>query len=454
MSEKRSGEKQNQQSNAKKLKTNDPEDNPKLVPKVFVTEVINIPYDLRKKCLAKIHEQFARIHATNYSFDLIHESQTLEGSLAFESRDRAIYTNLVSNKIMALKREPVFNPVAINLDKNETANSSSAATGSKLSTAGVPQPKKKLLPSGITLTRLEGLCHAKHLLLANDYPLKLEDLNLDSDIIQEPLKPKQRCVRCGNDFNLKYQGTDFNGENFKGCRFHPKRLTYQREFNSQHVYTCCGKPADERGCTIGPHVFEMANYLSMLKTEGFDFLPTQPRPLPNNIEEVKEEEEKNEADLVMALDCEMCYTTTGLSLGRVSLLNGKGDIILDEHVKPDGEIIDYNTEFSGILPDSVEKAKYNFQEIQEKFLTLVSSDTILIGHSLESDLKVMRIQHDKVIDTSLLYPHPIGKKIKYGLKTLISKHLNQSIQSSESGHDSVEDARAALNLVYHFIKTN
>lgn len=50
------------------------------------------------------------------------------------------------------------------------------------------------------------------------------------------------------------------------------------------------------------------------------------------------------------------------------------------------------------------------------------------------------------MDTSILYPHPGNSKYKFSLKKLCQKYLGRTIQKGE-GHNSVEDAIAALDLV-------
>lgn len=93
------------------------------------------------------------------------------------------------------------------------------------------------------------------------------------------------------------------------------------------------------------------------------------------------------------------------------------------------------------------------QDIQQKLLTLLTPQTILIGHSLDSDLKALKFTHPYIIDTALIYPHPRGPPLKQGLKYLAQKFLNKTIQAGHgttgpgAGHDSIEDARTCLDLV-------
>lgn len=52
----------------------------------------------------------------------------------------------------------------------------------------------------------------------------------------------------------------------------------------------------------------------------------------------------------------------------------------------------------------------------------------MIGHSLESDLKALRIIHNKVVDTSVIFPHRMGPPLKRALKTITFECLQKIIQ--------------------------
>lgn len=151
-----------------------------------------------------------------------------------------------------------------------------------------------------------------------------------------------------------------------------------------------------------------------------------------------------------AIDCEFCQAECGPVLARVSVVNFQSEVVYDTYVKPKEEITDYVTKFSGITPESLENVTTTAQDVQKRILELVSSSDILIGHSLESDLNVMKIRHPNVVDTSIIYHHNRGPPLRPGLRWLASQHLKRLIQQGEQtgeGHSSVEDLRACLDLV-------
>lgn len=104
--------------------------------------------------------------------------------------------------------------------------------------------------------------------------------------------------------------------------------------------------------------------------------------------------------------------------------------------------------WSGITPEALSKAVLTLAEVQSFLLSnLISPRTILLGHSLESDLKALKLRHPWCIDTAILFKHPKGPPYKPGLKYLAKTLLEKEIQTGEGGHDPEEDARTCLELL-------
>ncbi|XP_073399131.1 RNA exonuclease 5 isoform X2 [Dendrobates tinctorius] len=162
-------------------------------------------------------------------------------------------------------------------------------------------------------------------------------------------------------------------------------------------------------------------------------------------------EEPTDSSPLYGLDCEMCMTCKGSELTRVSLVDAQGQCITDELVKPDNPIINYMTRFSGINKKKLHPVKTKLKDIQEKIKGLLPPNAVLVGHSLNNDLRALQMIHPHVIDTSLLFARCQGRRFR--LKFLAKVILKREIQCGDAvGHDPSEDAAAALNLAQYFIQ--
>jgi DNA polymerase III epsilon subunit-like protein len=154
-----------------------------------------------------------------------------------------------------------------------------------------------------------------------------------------------------------------------------------------------------------------------------------------------------DADLsnLIGIDCEMVKTIIGRELARVSLIDHMGRVLYDSVVRPENEVTDYLTQYSGITAKMIRECKTSFREAQERTLSYLDGNVILVGHAIQNDLKCLKLIHERIIDTSDIYPHPNGHPSKHSLVFLLSRVLGESL-SREGGHDSVEDAKATVRI--------
>ncbi|KAG7096805.1 hypothetical protein E1B28_004214 [Marasmius oreades] len=195
------------------------------------------------------------------------------------------------------------------------------------------------------------------------------------------------------------------------------------------------------------------------KSPGWVETPEQPK------ESLLTSSEGKRQRKIYSIDCEMCLTEDGKELTRVCVIDfDTGIVVYDQLVKPGKAVVDYLTRWSGITAAALATATTTFSEAQAQVLRILSPPIsnpfstekpkpppptpILLGHSLESDLKALKICHPFCIDTAIIYHHPRGRPLKPGLAWLTKKWCNREIQTrGEGGHDPEEDARACVDLL-------
>ncbi|ELU09865.1 hypothetical protein CAPTEDRAFT_197646 [Capitella teleta] len=171
------------------------------------------------------------------------------------------------------------------------------------------------------------------------------------------------------------------------------------------------------------------------------------------ISTIQSEETDDERDEeVYSLDCEMVYTRNGSEVAKITVVDQDLDLVYEQLVKPASEVIDCNTRFSGLRLDDLVGVTTTLEDVQAALLRLCSAKTILLGHSLEHDLIVLKLVHRTVVDTSVVFPHRQGPPYKKGLKKLCEEYLGKKIRVNPGGgHDSREDASACMELMKYWV---
>lgn len=246
-----------------------------------------------------------------------------------------------------------------------------------------------------------------------------------------PFSPslEKRCVRCRKGFFVTLDGEYLTEEK---CTYHWGQWKRACSPHERDSYTCCQGDENSVGCTSGDlHVW---NGVSPGMNGPFsDYVRTKPSHANSYS--------------MYALDCEMCYTGRGLEVCKVSIISIDGCLVYEALVKPKCRVVDYNTRFSGLSERDLKKATKTVSDVQRDLLGFIHSQTILIGHGLENDLRALRILHSVIIDTAVLFPHYFGFPFRRSLKSLVASYLQRNIQVGQHGHDSFEDARACAELV-------
>lgn len=151
---------------------------------------------------------------------------------------------------------------------------------------------------------------------------------------------------------------------------------------------------------------------------------------------------------MFAIDCEMVSTVEDNLIGdaaRVSIVDEQGECLYDTFVKPYTTVTNYRTKYSGITEELLNGVTTTLADVQQKMKQLIPEDAILVGQSLENDFHSLKLFHPYVIDTALLFTN--NSKCKPKLRALAQHLLKSSIQTSDKGHSSIEDALTCMRLV-------
>ncbi|KAK8001744.1 hypothetical protein PG991_013966 [Apiospora marii] len=271
---------------------------------------------------------------------------------------------------------------------------------------------------------------------------------------------------ASGSFAPKGKTTASNSNSKLECRYHDGQMDRKTK-----KWTCCNMGMFTKPCKA---------------TEDHDPRRYRPSELETNwrFHHTPPATPHSPAHVAVVFDCEMGVTEEGESeLIRVSVVDYfTSAVLLDSLVWPDVRMKDLSTPFSGVSWKALNDARRNKtclfgrEKARKAVWSLISPETVVIGHGANNDLNILRWIHPNIVDTLLVEQRLREKEneakeqeaktddqqeaeIKpsgggggggggMSLKKLAKDRLGRVIQAKGRGHDSIEDSIATRDILH------
>lgn len=444
-------------------------------------------HGVRYQLMMKLHEQLTRLNnnpkALSEKEAIIRKTLDIEEDIA--KTKATAYRSAMGHLVMRLMK---LTPAQYAAEQAaEEAKRLVSTTVEKPETASTLDNSAPPLKTGLTaadeIAEAQKLIHPIPILKQYEYTIT-PPTDAEISKAREGLEAAggyETCERCSTRFCVfpGRRASDGALTTNGPCTYHPGRRFKSLKKGTSDWSCCSSVVGDSAGCaSASSHVFKVSDAKRLAVT--FPYITTPPNPNIKKIDEPKR---------AVALDAEMCYTTHGMEICRLSAVAfPSGEIIIDALVRPFGEVLDFNTRFSGITAEMLARATPwkstpyppldsaiinpttgssptlpqaetlsilpSPLAARDALLQYITTNTPLIGHSLSNDLNVLRLCHTAIVDTVIAFPHVKGLPLKNRLKWCVERFLKRQIQieGEVAGHDSVVDARCAAELVRWKVK--
>jgi len=124
------------------------------------------------------------------------------------------------------------------------------------------------------------------------------------------------------------------------------------------------------------------------------------------------------------------------------------EVLINSLVQPTKQVTDWRTKYSGIRASDMalevqnNRALRGWKAAQMELWKYVDSDTVIVGHALQHDLKALHVIHHRVMDTSIMTRLAVSQECKrsWSLKVLCAELADRDIQNhGAKGHICLED---------------
>lgn len=153
----------------------------------------------------------------------------------------------------------------------------------------------------------------------------------------------------------------------------------------------------------------------------------------------------------VALDCKMAVVDGGgsaiVSICAVDFFTK--EVLVNSLVKPREFIVQWRSEIHGVTPAAMAIAAAGHQvfdgwrEARGELWKHINDQTVLVGQSIHSDLKGLRVIHTNIVDTAIVSSEaafsreePAGRK--WGLEVLCEELLSLQIRLGSGVHNDME----------------
>jgi DNA polymerase III epsilon subunit-like protein/RNA recognition motif-containing protein len=223
---------------------------------------------------------------------------------------------------------------------------------------------------------------------------------------------------------------------------------------SRQRLDCLIAEEGKKGCSVardGMHSFGGISHL----TSRFEDFDHPPAVCPSSLTSKRR---------AIALDCEMAGGRIGdglvdqlIQLTAIDYITG--EVLISALVKPTLEIRQWRTNIHGVSHGMILQADRDGTALRDVFharellFSFMNADTILVGHALHHGLNVLKIAHDRCVDSEVLAKAAIkrpGQRSGTGLKKLCDSLMGLSVQGM-ANHSCLEDPFAAREAVIYMI---
>ncbi|CAJ0543793.1 Ff.00g039290.m01.CDS01 [Fusarium sp. VM40] len=167
---------------------------------------------------------------------------------------------------------------------------------------------------------------------------------------------------------------------------------------------------------------------------------------------------------VIVLDCEMAYsdcdTDEAVSICVVDFFSG--EVLMNKLVKPHEVIVQHRSRTHGITRKRLNTALSQGQtlkgwrETRKELFTHIDSNTVIIGHAVQNDMRVLRVCHTTVFDTMILTNNAVFGDERIGgrnwsLQSLCEDLFSLRIRAGSNKHSALEDTMAAREIALYCV---